>query len=107
MLRPRPAAADARRHDVLVRVHILQGLRRAGPERPLPQLRRRTGAPPDPSRGQAREVFGIDGTQGEAAGVRGGVTRAPLIPAQAGIQTFLPYLVALGPRFPPSPKASA
>src|SRR5258708_28609927 len=97
MLRSRPGAGSARRHDVLVRMHILQGLRGTGPQGPLPELRRRAGAPPDPPRRQAREVSGVDRAKGEAAGVRGGVTRAPLIPAKAGIQTFLPYPVALGP----------
>src|SRR4051812_28767557 len=95
MLRSRSAAGYARCHDVLVRVHVLPGLRRRSFERPLPELRRRTGAPPDSSRRQAREISGIHGTQAEAAGLRGGVTRTPLIPAQAGIQTLPPLPVAL------------
>src|SRR6266536_1483015 len=84
MLRPRPAAGNPRRHDVLVRMHLLPGLRRTGPEGPLPELRRRAGAPPDPSRGQTGEISGFHGTQGEAARVRGGVILTPLIPANAG-----------------------
>ena len=48
-------------------------LRRGCAEGALPELRRRTGAPPDPSCGQAREVSGVDGAKGQAAGLRGGV----------------------------------
>src|SRR5262245_12946889 len=49
MLRPRPAARLHERADLLLRVHVLRGLRRERAAQRLPELRRRLRAAADPA----------------------------------------------------------
>src|SRR5216683_5445007 len=69
MLRSRSAAGRGGRAHLLLRVHLLPRVRRDRAPRPLPQLRRRAGAPAPPARGQAREVPALDGPRAQARGL--------------------------------------
>src|SRR5258708_4897030 len=70
MLRPRSAGGCGGGDDLLLRVHLLPALRRDGAARALPQLRRGAGAAADPAGGEARQIPGRDGPQGETRGLR-------------------------------------
>src|SRR5437764_15028568 len=91
MLRPRSAAGVTRRDAVIVRVHVLQKVRRWVAEGPLPELRRRVAAPPEPAGRQACEISGVDGAQGETAGLRRGLTMAFVM---AGLVPAIPIRMA-------------
>jgi hypothetical protein len=59
MLRPRPSSRVSGRAYLLVRVHLLHGVRGDSVEGVLPELRRGTRAAPASSREQAREEPGV------------------------------------------------
>lgn len=75
-LRRRPAARLHRRPHLLVRMHFLRRLCRPAPREPLPELRRRTGAPPHPAARQAGRPPGLDHARPQAAARRPGRLRA-------------------------------
>ena len=72
MLRPGSAAGFTGRVDLLVRMHLLCGVRRQpASRRAVPELRRRAGAPAGAAGREARQQSGIDGTRSQATqGVR-------------------------------------
>src|SRR3954454_24224218 len=73
MLQPRPSAGLARRDDLYVRMHVLQGLRRRPAAGSLPELRRQFREPPDPARRDAGEVSRFDRADIQTGRLRGGV----------------------------------
>src|ERR1044072_1945332 len=90
MLRPRPAAGLARRDDLHVRVHVLQGLCRGAAQREVPELRRRVCAASYPPRPQAREVSGLDEGGLEAGRLRRGLRSTHKLPALSS-EGAVPY----------------
>jgi hypothetical protein len=60
MLRQGPAAGRARRHDLLVRVHVLRAMRERPTQRNLSELQRRVCAETDPSGATARKISAVD-----------------------------------------------
>ena len=72
MLRSGSAAGFTGRVDLLVRMHVLCGVRRQqASRRAVPELRRRAGAPAGAAGREARQQPGVDGTRSQATqGVR-------------------------------------
>jgi hypothetical protein len=70
MLQQGFAAGGDRRGDLLVRMHLLPGLRRHQARRPLPQLRRQSCRASNSACGQAYEISRLDRARVQAAGMR-------------------------------------
>lgn len=66
MLRPGPAAGFGGRHDLLVRVHLLCGVRQHDAGRKVPELRRRPDAASHPRRALVGEEPGFDAAGAQA-----------------------------------------
>jgi hypothetical protein len=82
MLRQGFAAGGDGRRDLLVRVHVLPGLRGHEARGTLPELRRQSGATPDPASRKARKQPAVNAARFQAARLRG--SRTPDLSVRVG-----------------------
>src|SRR5215472_12027859 len=86
MLRRWLAAGEPGGAHLLVRVHVLRGVRRGRARRALSELRRRTAAAAGAAGGEAGEVPRVDRAQGEGGRMRGRMNAEQLRAAQAPLK---------------------
>src|SRR5690242_12172688 len=93
MLRQGPAARLAGGGDLQLRMHLLHQLRRDGPRRPLPELRRRLRLAADPADREAGPLSGLDGPRAQARGMPA-ARRPPGLNARAS-RRWLPEMAKI------------